>query len=163
MYELGLAEKLFLPFAIVTAAVIMPKPEPTPVVVEIADWPAVAAPVITVEVPEFPEIKPTIVNVSPAEPVVVEETIEVEVEKRVNVPVDRVVEVEKVVEVRTCLVWDELPHYDLAKAISVTRPGEAWSLNGDSYGGLVWHDITAKPSEAELLGGWLADLEAETC
>jgi hypothetical protein len=47
----------------------------------------------------------------------------------------------------------------LAKALSVTRPGEAWSLNGDSYAGLVWGDVTPKPTESELLGGWLADLE----
>jgi hypothetical protein len=159
--DYGLAGQLFFPVAIVTAAVLMPSPEPAPVIVEIADWPHVEAPSIVVEVPEFPEIKPTIVNVYPGEPFLVEETVEVE--KRVNVPVDRVVTVEVPVEVRTCLVWDELPHYDLAKALSVTRPGEAWSLNGDSYAGLVWHDVTSKPTEAELLGGWLADLERETC
>jgi hypothetical protein len=159
--DFGLAGKLFLPVAIVTAAFVMPRPEPAPVIVEIADWPAMPAPVVTVEAPTFPEAKPTVVNVSPAEPVVVEETVEVEKVKRVEVLVDRVVTVE--VPVRTCLVWDELPSYDLAKAITVTRPGEAWILDGDSYRGLTWLDVTPKPSESELLGGWLADLEAETC
>jgi hypothetical protein len=159
--DFGLAGKLFLPVAIVTAAFVMPRPEPAPVIVEIAEWPAMPAPVVTVEAPTFAEAKPTVVNVSPAEPVVVEETVEVEKVQRVEVPVDRVVTVE--VPVRTCLVWDELPSYDLAKAITVTRPGEAWMLDGDSYNGLVWLDSTSKPSESELLGGWLADLEAETC
>jgi hypothetical protein len=161
MDDFGLAGKLFLPVAIVTAATIMPTPEPAPVIVEMGEWPEVPAPSIVVEVPEFPEIKPTIVNVAPAEPVVIEEEVEVEVAKRVEVPVDRVVEVP--VEVRTCLVWDELPSYDLAKALTVTRPGEAWSLNGDAYTGLVWMDVTPKPSESELIGGWLADIEANTC
>jgi hypothetical protein len=159
--DFGLAGKLFLPVAIVTAATVMPSPEPAPVIVEIAEWPVMPAPVVTVEAPAFPESKPTVVNVSPAEPVVVEEKVEVEKEKRVNVPVDRVVTIE--VPVRTCLVWGELPDYDLARAITVTRPGEAWMLDGDSYRGLTWLDVTPKPSESELLGGWLANLEAETC
>jgi len=160
MGDYGVAGQLFLPAAIVTAAVLMPSPEPAPVIVEIAEWPHVEAPSIVVEVPAFPETKPTVVNVSPGEPFLVEETVEVE--KRVEVPVDRVVTQTVEVEVRTCLVWDELPHYDLAKALSVTRPGEAWSLDGDSYSGLVWGDVTPKPTESELLGGWLADLE-EAC
>ena len=161
MYELGLAEKLFLPVAIVTAAVVMPRPEPAPVIVEVAEWPSMPAPIVEVTVPPF---EPTVVNVSPAEPVLVESEVEVEVPGETKtVFEDRVVEVERVVEVRTCLVWDELPSYDLAKAISVTRPNEAWMLDGDSYRGLTWLDSTPKPSESELLGGWLADLEAETC
>lgn len=161
MDDFGLAGKLFLLVAIVTAAAIMPKAEPAPVVVEVAEWPEMPAPSIVVEVPEFPEIRSGVVNVAPASPVVVEE--EVEVEKRVSVPVDREVIVEVPVEVRSCLVWDELPSWDLARAVSVTRPGEAWSLNGDYYSGLVWQDSTPMPSEAELIGGWLADLEAQTC
>lgn len=161
MYELGLAEKLFLPVAIVTAAVLLPRPEPAPVIVEVAEWPSIPAPVVEVTIPPA---ESTVINVSPAEPVIVESEVEVEVEGPTKtVYEDRVVEVERVVEVRTCLVWDELPSYDLAKAITVTRPGEAWLLDGDGYGGLVWLDGTPKPSESELLGGWLADLEAETC
>lgn len=156
MDDYGLAGKLFLPVAIITAAFVMPKPEPAPVVIEIAEWPTLPAPTITVEVPPFPDLKPTIVNVAPAEPVVTEKVIEKKGDA-VEVFVDRVVTVE--VPTRTCLVWDELPSYDLAKAITVTRPGEAWMLDGDSYGGLVWLDVTPKPSESELLGGWLADIE----
>ena len=163
MDDFGLAGKLFLPVAIVTAAFVMPKPEPVPVIVEIAEWPVMPAPTITVEAPEFPEIKPTVVNVTPAEPVIIEETIEVEKTKQVEVPVREIVQVEVPVETRTCLLWDGLPSYDLAKAITVTRPGEAWMLDGDSYAGLIWLDNTVKPSESELLGGWLADLERETC
>ena len=56
MDDFGLAGKLFLPVAIVTAAFVMPKPEPAPVIVEIAEWPTMPAPVITVELPEFPEL-----------------------------------------------------------------------------------------------------------
>lgn len=159
MYELGLAEKLFLPVAIVTAAIVMPKPEPAPVIIEVAEWPTIPAPVVELTIPKF---EPTVVNVSPAEPVIIEEEVEVEGATK-TVYVDKPVTVEKIVEVRTCLVWSELPHYDLAKALTVTRPGEAWSLNGDHYSGLVWGDVTEKPTESELLGGWLADLEAETC
>ena len=161
MDDFGLAGKLFLPIAIVTAATLMPAVEPAPVIVEVSEWPEMPAPSIVVEVPEFPEIRPSVVNVAPASPVVVEE--EVEVVKRVEVPVDREVIVEVPVEVRSCLVWSELPSWDLARALSVTRPGEAWSLNGDYYSGLVWQDSTPKPSESELIGGWLAALEAETC
>jgi len=159
VYELGIAEKLFLPLAIVTAAVVMPRPEPAPVIVEVAEWPTIPAPVVELTIPPS---ESTVVNVSPAEPVIIEEEVEVEGPTK-TVFRDRQVEVEKLVEVRTCLVWSELPHYDLAKALSVTRPGEAWSLDGDSYAGLVWGDVTPKPTESELLGGWLADLEAETC
>ena len=165
--EYGLAGKLFLPAAIVTAAAIMPTAEPAPIVVEVADWPEYPTPEVTVDLPDFPEW-PTIpqspasnVTVQPAEPVVVEETVEVE--KRVEVPVDREVIVEVPVEVRTCLVWDELPSWDLSRAISVTRPGESWSLSGDYYPGLVWHDSTPKPTETELIAGWIEWVEAETC
>ena len=38
----------------------------------------------------------------------------------------------------------------LSDLLSVVRPGEAWSLSGDSSEGLVWLDETPKPTEAEL-------------
>lgn len=38
----------------------------------------------------------------------------------------------------------------LAALLAAVRPGEAWSLSGDSYDGLVWLDDTPKPTEAEL-------------
>ena len=33
-------------------------------------------------------------------------------------------------------------------------PGSQWSLAGESYGGLVWHDDSPKPSQAELDAAW---------
>jgi len=49
----------------------------------------------------------------------------------------------------------------LAYIIADLRPGEEWSLDGETYDpvivdgeviseGLIWHDVTAKPTEAEL-------------
>jgi len=38
----------------------------------------------------------------------------------------------------------------LSELLTVVRPGEAWSLSGDSYDGLVWLDETPKPTEEEL-------------
>jgi len=43
---------------------------------------------------------------------------------------DREVEVERIVEVRTCLDFAELPYFDLANALTVAFPGEPWSLSG---------------------------------
>ena len=160
MDDFGLSGKLFLPLAIVTAAFVMPTPEPAVIEVTIAEWPDMPAPVVTVEAPSlaFPEQKPIVLNVKPGEPVVSE--------KLVNVPgpvttvfQDRDVIVE--VEVRTCLDFDVLPSWDLARAVSMTRPGESWSLSGDYYSGLNWLDSTPKPSEREIIGGWLKALEAE--
>ena len=159
MDDLGISGKLLLPVAIVTAAFVMPTPEPAVIELAVAEWPEMPAPVVNVDVPEFPESKPTVVNVAPAEPVVIEETVEVE--KRVNVPVDREVIVEVPVEVRTCLNFDELPSWDLARAISMARPNESWSLSGDYYPGLNWLHDTPKPSEGEIIAGWLKALEAE--
>jgi hypothetical protein len=31
---------------------------------------------------------------------------------------------------------------DIANILTYLRPGESWSLNGDSYEGLVWLDTT---------------------
>ena len=159
MDDLGLSGKLFLPVAIVAAALMMPKGEP--VVVQIQDWPEMPAPVVSVEAPSivFPETKPSVVNVSPAEPVVTEKLVDSPGPERV-VFQDREVIVEQVVEVRTCLDFDELPSWDLARAVSAARPGESWSLSGDYYPGLNWLDSTPKPSEGEIIAGWLKSLEA---
>ena len=162
MDDFGVAGKLFLPLAIVTAAFVMPTPEPAVIELSVAEWPDMPAPVVTVEAPSlmFPEGAPVVLNVKPAEPVVTE--------KLVNVPgptttvfQDREVIVEQVVEVRTCLDFDELPSWDLARAVSMARPGESWSLSGDYYPGLNWLDSTPKPSEGEIIAGWLKALEAE--
>jgi len=161
--DFGLSGKLFLPVAIVTAAMVMPTADP--IVVEFAEWPATPAPVVTVETPgaTFPALsegKPVTINVKPGVPAITE--------KLVNVPgpvttvfQDREVIVERIVEVRTCVDFDALPSWDLARAISAARPGESWSLSGDYYPGLVWHDSTPKPSEGEIIAGWLKALEAE--
>ena len=162
-----LAGKLFLPAAIVTAATVMPASAPPEIVVEIPEQPApvievVVEPSAFPEFPAFPKPVASSVTVEPAEPVIVEETTERIVEvpgDTETVYVDREVIVE--VPVRTWLVWDELPSWDLSRAISAARPGESWSLSGDYYSGLVWHDSTPKPSETELIAGWLESLEAQ--
>jgi hypothetical protein len=163
MDELGISGKLFLPLAIVTAALVMPTPEPAVIEVSVAEWPEMPAPVVNVDVPEFPELpeaKASSVVVQPAEPVIVEKRVDVPGPTR-TVYEEVEVEVEKIVEVRTCLNFDELPYFDLPNAISVTRPGEAWSLSGDYYSGLVWSDSTTKPTQTEIIAGWLKALEAE--
>ena len=162
MDDLGVAGKLFLPLAIVTAAFVMPTPEPAVIELSVAEWPDMPAPVVTVEAPTFalPDGGQVVLNVKPAEPVVTE--------KVVNVPgpvttvfEDRDVVVERVIEVRTCVDFDALPSWDLARAVSMARPGESWSLSGDYYPGLNWLDSTPKPSEGEIIAGWLKALEAE--
>ena len=155
--------RIALPLSIVTAAMMWPRPEPAVITVEIPELPA---PIVTVEAtempafPEWPEIKAPVITVQPAEPVIVE--------KRVDVPgptktvyEDREVEVERIVEVPACIDFDDLPYFDLPNAISVTRPGEAWSLSGDYYNGLTWSDSTPKPTFSEIVGGWLAHQEEQ--
>lgn len=163
MDEMGIAGKLFLPLAIVTAAFVMPKPEPAVIELSVSEWPDIPAPVVTVEAPDFPEWpiqKAPIVTVQPAEPVIVEKRVDVP-GPTVTVYEDREVEVQKIVEVPACIDFDDLPYFDLPNAISVTRPGEAWSLSGDYYNGLSWSDSTTKPTFSEIVGGWLANLEEE--
>lgn len=43
---------------------------------------------------------------------------------------------------------------DLAKTLRYLRPGEEWTLNGDSYDGLTWLSLTDKPTEKEINDGW---------
>jgi hypothetical protein len=163
MDDMGIAGKLFLPVAIVTAAFVMPTAEPAVIEVSVAEWPQIPAPVVNVEVPEFPEfpvVKPSTVTVQPAEPVIVEKRVDVPGPTR-TVYEEVEVEVEKIVEVPACIDFDDLPYFDLPNAISVTRPGEAWSLSGDYYNGLSWSDSTTKPTFSEIVGGWLANLEAQ--
>lgn len=165
MDESGIASKLFLPVALIAAVTMMPTPEASTINVELKDWPAIPAPIVTVEspgitFPEFPIAKPSTVTVQPAEPVVVEKRVEVP-GPTVTVYEDREVEVEKIVEVPACIDFDDLPYFDLPNAISVTRPGEAWSLSGDYYNGLSWSDSTPKPTFSEIVGGWLGNLEEQ--
>lgn len=160
MDDLGLSGKLFLPVAIVTAALMMPKGQP--ITVQVDEWPEMPAPIVTVEAPvlELPEARPSVVNVAAGEPVVVEKRVDVPGPERI-VYEDREVIVEVPVEVRTCLDFDELPYFDLSRAISAARPGESWSLSGDYYPGLVWLDSTPKPTQTEIIAGWLKYLEAQ--
>jgi hypothetical protein len=163
MDDMGLAGKLFLPVAIVTAAFVMPTPEPAVIELSVAEWPEMPAPVVNVDVPEFPElptVKPSTVTVQPAEPVIVEKQVDVPGPTR-TVYEEVEVEVERIVEVPACIDFEDLPYFDLPNAISVTRPGEAWSLSGDYYNGLTWSDSTTKPTFSEIVGGWLSHQEEQ--
>ena len=39
---------------------------------------------------------------------------------------------------------------DIAFTLTSQWPGELWTLNGDSYDGLMWESDTPKPTEAEI-------------
>jgi hypothetical protein len=44
---------------------------------------------------------------------------------------------------------------DIPAALNYCRPGSNWSLNGDSYSGLVWLDAPeTKPTESDLAEAW---------
>ena len=45
---------------------------------------------------------------------------------------------------------------DIPATLTHLRPDAEWSLNGDTYDGLVWHGPGDPPSEAELLAAWPA-------
>jgi len=45
---------------------------------------------------------------------------------------------------------------DYAAVLSKNYPDAEWTLNGDTYDGLIWHDDTPKPSQQELDDAWLA-------
>ena len=39
----------------------------------------------------------------------------------------------------------------ITRILNKLRPGASFSLNGDSYGGIIWHDtVQTKPSQAEV-------------
>lgn len=111
------------------------------------------APIVNVDapiIPPFPDIPAPVVNVEQAatpEPQVVYQ--------------DREVEVERIVEVPSCLDYAELPYFDLANALTVAFPGEPWSLNGSHYPGLTWHGEGDKPDMTAIIAGWLTHLESE--
>lgn len=160
MEDLGWPAKLFLPVAIVTAAFVMPTPDPAVIELSVAEWPEMPAPVVNVAAPVIPEGKASTVVVKPAEPVVIEKRVDVP-GPTVTVYEDREVIVDRVVEVPACIDFADLPYFDLASAVSVARPGEGWSLSGDYYNGLNWLADTPKPTFTEILGGWLGALEAD--
>jgi hypothetical protein len=50
---------------------------------------------------------------------------------------------------------------DYAAVLLVTHPGAQWSLSGNDYDTLVWHDDTPKPTRAELDAAWPAVQQAK--
>jgi len=112
--------------------------------------PEMPAPVVNFTAP--PAAEPTQVIVQPA-PVLPAEIIYK----------DRTVEVERIVEVPSCLDYAALPHFDLANALSRAFPGAQWGLSGSHYPGLDWTDpVIPKPDMTAIIAGWLAWL-AEGC
>ena len=43
---------------------------------------------------------------------------------------------------------------DIPAILQHLYPDAEWSLNGDQYDGLVWHDDSSMPSEADLVAAW---------
>jgi hypothetical protein len=43
---------------------------------------------------------------------------------------------------------------DYTAILTANYAGKEWSINGDSYEGLVWLDSTPKPTQAELDAQW---------
>ena len=43
---------------------------------------------------------------------------------------------------------------DYAATLAAIRPGAQWSLDGDDYDGLTWHDESPKPQRKTLDEAW---------
>lgn len=43
---------------------------------------------------------------------------------------------------------------DYAAVLRAIRPGALWTLDGDDYSGLTWHDDSPKPTKATLDNAW---------
>ena len=43
---------------------------------------------------------------------------------------------------------------DYAAVLTANYPGAQWSLTGNDYATLIWHDDTPKPSQADLDAAW---------
>ena len=43
---------------------------------------------------------------------------------------------------------------DYTLILSSNYPGAQWTLNGDTYDGLVWLDNSPQPTQAELDAAW---------
>jgi hypothetical protein len=124
------------------AVVNVTAPDQTPII----NMPEIAPPVINVTIPDtFKE--PTTVIVEPAPVLPAEIRYE-----------EKIVEVEKLVEVPSCLDYTDLPYFDLANALTRAFPGALWSLNGSHYNGLTWHSDEPMPDMTAIIGGWLQDL-----
>jgi hypothetical protein len=49
---------------------------------------------------------------------------------------------------------------DYTAVLTANYPGAQWTLSGNDYATLVWHDDTPKPSQAELDAAWPAVQQA---
>ena len=43
---------------------------------------------------------------------------------------------------------------DYSLILAINYVGKQWSLSGNSYDGLIWHDESPKPTQAELDALW---------
>ena len=50
---------------------------------------------------------------------------------------------------------------DYIAVLQTNYPGAQWTLSGNDYATLVWHDDTPKPSQAELDAAWSAVQQAQ--
>ena len=151
-----------LPAAIIIAAFLMKPIAPEPIVLAV-DLSEVEMPASAVTITQEPsvihvEMQPATANQAPARPM----TVVVEPSPVLPPEViyeERIVEVTRTVEVPACLDYGNLPDFNLPNALGAAFPGAQWSLSGDQYSGLVWHDDTPKPTFTQILGGWLTYLE----
>ena len=154
--------RLTVPTAIIIAAFLL-RPIPTEPISVSVEFPQldIPAPVVTIT------HEPAIINVDIQTPTGDPgKDVTVVVEPAPIPPAevvyrDRTVEVERIVEVRACLDYANLPYFDLANALSVAFPGAQWSLNGSYWNGLVWLDESPQPTFQQVLGGWLTHLERD--
>lgn len=49
---------------------------------------------------------------------------------------------------------------NIPMTLSFLRPGEEWTLDGDTYDGLTWLADTPKPTEPEIVAAWPVAQEA---
>ena len=156
-----------LPVAIVAAALLLPRPagtnvEQPQVIVNVPEQPA---PIVNVTVPdaEPPTVSVTVPEQIPNVTVEISELPIPHVIVNTPEPPTRIVEVdvevERIVEVPACLDYGDLPHFDLANAITAGFPGTLWGI---SNGLLTWRDEDVpEPSMAEIIGAWLTYLEKD--
>ena len=50
---------------------------------------------------------------------------------------------------------------DYIAVLNANYPGSQWTLKGNDYDTLIWHDDTPKPSQAELDAAWPAVQQAQ--
>lgn len=43
---------------------------------------------------------------------------------------------------------------DIARTLNALRPGAVWSLNGNTYAGLDWQDVSPMPTLSEITAAW---------